>query len=166
MKQLPKLLCFIFLLLPPQLFAQNNIKLASPNGNIVFNFKLTNTVAAYSISFKGKLIVDYSPLSLNFENGNFEKNLTVNKPVYKDTSEDYELIVGKTKNVHSHYHEVLIPLEETSAPQRKMNLVVRAFDDGIAFRYEFPQQKNWSSFTLLDEHTTFNLTGDPTAHTL
>ena len=68
--------------------------------------------------------------------------------------------------VHSHYQEVRIPLERNVAPFRKINLVVRAFDDGIAFRYEFPQQKNWTSFTLLDENTTFKLTGNPTVHTL
>lgn len=165
MRLFAKLFFSNFLLLCSPLFAQN-IKLASPNGNIVFHFKLEAKRPQYSISFKKKTIVDYSPLSLNFENENFENNLTVNKPVYKDTTEDYELIVGKTKNVHSHYHEVIIPLEETVAPKRKINLVARAFDDGIAFRYEIPQQKNWSSFTLLDENTTFKLTGNPTMHTL
>ena len=157
MRSTVKLLLFIFLLSSSQLFAQKIIKLTSPNGNIIFNFKLENNKATYAVSFKGKTIVDYSSLSLDFENGKFENNLTTRKPVYKDTSENYELIVGKTKNVHSHYNEVTIPLEEIVVPQRKINLVVRAFNDGVAFRYEFPQQQNWSSFTLLDENTTFNL---------
>jgi len=166
MKLFTKFFSFIFLLLSSQLYAQKAIKLTSPNGNIIFNFKLENNKATYAVSFKGKTIVDYSSLSLNFDNGNFENNITTRKAIYKDTSEDYELIVGKTKNVHSHYHEVTIPFEETVAPKRKINLVVRAFDDGVAFCYEIPLQQNWSSFTLLDENTTFNLTGNPTLHTL
>ena len=40
-----------------------------------------------------------------------------------------------------------------------MNLVVRAFDDGIAFRYEFPEQKAWDSYVMYDERTQFNLQG-------
>jgi alpha-glucosidase len=166
MKLLPKILCIVCVLLSLQLFAQNNIKLTSPNGNIVFNFKLANNTAMYSVAFKGKTIVDYSALSLKFDNGNFENTLTINKPVFRDISEDYELVVGKTKNVHSHYREVVIPLEETVTPQRQINLVARAFDDGIGFRYEYPQQKNWVSYTLLDENTTFKLTGNPTVHAL
>jgi len=165
MKLLTKLLC-ITCLLSSSLCAQNKIKLTSPNDNIIFSFKLINKSPVYSISFKGKTLIDNSTLSLNFDNGNFGKNISIRKPVFKDTSEDYELIAGKTKNVHSHYHEIAIPLEEIVAPQRKINLVVRAFDDGIAFRYEFPVQKNWSSFTLLDENSTFKLTGNPTIHTL
>jgi alpha-glucosidase len=52
------------------------------------------------------------------------------------------------------------------AAQKHINLVVRAFNDGIAFRYEFPQQNNWKSYTLLDENTTFKLIGNPTVYTL
>src|SRR4051812_33765024 len=123
--RLPAKLLWIVCLLSTSLSAQN-IKLTSPNGNIIFSFKLINKTPSYSVSFKGQTLVDNSILSLNFDNGNFEHNLRINKPVFKDTSEDYVLIVGKTKKVHSHYHEVVIPLEETVSPQRKINLVVRA----------------------------------------
>ena len=44
-----------------------------------------------------------------------------------------------------------------------MNLIVRAFDDGIAFRYEFPEQKAWDSYVMYDERTQFNLQGNPMA---
>src|SRR5204862_8329177 len=49
---------------------------------------------------------------------------------------------------------------------RQINFVVRAFNDGVAFRYEFPQQKNWERYTLTDELTTFNLAQDPKVLTL
>ncbi len=166
MKLFSKLLCIACIFLSLQSVAQKNIRLSSPNGNIVFSFVLMNHSPSYSIIFKGKTIVDYSLLSLSFEDGLFENNLKLNKPVFRDTTEDYELIVGKTKQVHTHYKELTLPLEETISPFRKINIVVRAFDDGIAFRYQFPQQKNRASYTLLDENTTFKLTGDPVAHTL
>src|SRR5205814_346955 len=126
--KLPPKLIYVICLLSSTLSAQN-IKLTSPNGNIIFSFKLSNKTPVYSISFKGQTLVDNSAVSLNFDNGNFEHNLRINKPVFKDTSEDYGLIAGKTKNVHSHYHEAVISLEETVVPKRKINLTVRAFDD-------------------------------------
>ena len=166
MKLLPKFFCAFFIFLSFSLTAQKNISLTSLNGNIVFSFKLTNKTPMYSVSFKGKTLVDYSSLGLNFDNGNFNNNLKLNKPVYRDATEDYELVVGKTKKVRSHYKEVSIPLEEITAPFRKINIVVRIFDDGLAFRYDIPKQKNWSAYTMLDENTTFKITGDPKVHTL
>ncbi len=61
---------------------------------------------------------------------------------------------------------IIIPVEETVSPLRKMNLVVRVFDDGLAFRYELQKQKNQTNFILLDENTTFKLSGDPMVHAL
>ena len=102
-----------------------------------------------------------SPLSLVFDNGAFGEGLKMNKPVFSTKEETYELIVGKSKTVHSLSKEVVIPLEETTAPFRKINLVVRAFNDGIAFRYEFPEQPNWKSYVMYDENTAFNVVDNP-----
>jgi alpha-glucosidase len=160
-----KLLCFCCVLFCFSAQAQN-LRITSPDGNIVFIFKLKNKAAFYSVSFKGKTVADYSSLSLNFDNGNFQNSLKLNKPIYRDTVEDYNLVVGKASHVYTHYKEVMIPLEETVAPHRKINVAVRVFDDGVAFRYIFPQQPNWSRYTLLDENTTFKLAGDPFVHAL
>lgn len=56
-----------------------------------------------------------------------------------------------------------VPMQEPSDSGRLINLVVRAFDDGIAFRYEFPEQKAWDSYVMYDERTQFNLQGNPMA---
>lgn len=49
------------------------------------------------------------------------------------------------------------------ATNRYMNIRFRVYDDGVGFRYEFPQQKNLVYFTIKEEHTQFALTGDHTA---
>ena len=158
MKLVPLLLVFSI----ATVSAQKNIRLSSPNGSISYSFHINDGQAFYNISFKNKSIINNSSLSLNFlENGEFKKNLKSGKTIFKNGTEDYELITGKTKSVHQPYHEVIIPLAETKSPFRKINLEVKAFDDGLAFRYQFPEQQNWSEFSLTDEHTTFNLEGDP-----
>lgn len=108
MKRLLKCSCIIYLIIALPVIAQKKINLTSPDGHLRFYFKLVNKTMMYSVVFKGSTIIDYSSLGLQFENDNFETNLTMNKPVYRDTSEDYELIVGKTKQVHTHYKEVKI----------------------------------------------------------
>jgi alpha-glucosidase len=67
--------------------------------------------------------------------------------------------------VHDTYKQVTIPLEQTST-KRKVDIVVRAFNEGVAFRYEFPPQDGWRSFDLTDENTTFNLNGNTVVHGL
>ncbi|MEP6713208.1 MAG: glycoside hydrolase family 97 protein [Ferruginibacter sp.] len=166
MKSLSTLICFVCLSLSISLQAQKKINIKSPDGNIGFSFSLMGSSPAYDVTFKGKTIINNSPLSLQFDNGDFQKNITVRKPIISDTTEDYELLLGKTKNVHTRYKKIILPLEETVAPFRKINIAVKVFNDGVAFRYEFPKQKNWSSINLLDEHTTFNFTSDPLVHTL
>ena len=146
--------------------AQKNIRLSSPDGNISFSFKLVNKTMNYSVAFKQKKLIDNSFLGLQFDSDNFANNIKIGKPLYRDTTEDYNLVVGKTSHVHTRYKEVTIPLQEYLSPFRKINFIVRIFNDGLAFRYQIPEQKNFSSFVLLDENTTFNLTGNPLVHTL
>ncbi len=162
MRCLPKLICIFCIFLSLSVVAQKPIELSSPNGKIIFSFKLQNKSAMYGVRFKGNTIVDYSLLHLKFDNGAFKNNLLLNKPIFKDTIEKYALVAGKVKMVTTHYKEVIIPLEESILPFRKINFVVRVFDDGLAFRYSWPKQENWDSFLLYDETTSFRLKGDPT----
>ena len=150
-----------------QVYAQQNVQLASPNGSIAFSCRISNHVLTYDVTFKKQLLIANSELSLSFlENGNFNKGVVILFPTFHDGEDNYELVVGKNKKVHEYFKEVSIPLKEKLAPERKINLVVRAYNDGLAFRYEFPEQKNWTSFSLTDENTSFNIVGNPTLLTM
>lgn len=153
-------------MLPLTLLAHKKIQLASPNGQIEFHFKLVDKTPVYSVLYKGKILVEPSKLSLRFDDGLFENNLKLNKPVFRNGTEQYELVVGKAKEVNAQYKEVTLPLEETRQPFRKINIVVRVFDDGLGFRYEFPKQKDKTAYTLMEENTSFDLAGDPVVHAL
>ena len=146
-------------------FAQKNIQFKSPDGKIVFSFKVIDKKASYSVAFKGSPIIANSELELSFQDVTFKNNLTVGKPIFRNADENYELVVGKTKIVHDQYNEALIPIRELIS-SKQINLIVRVFNDGVAFRYELPGQNNWSSFVLTDERTTFRLAGNPVVHTL
>lgn len=141
---------------------QKTITLKSPDGNISFAFNSTAKTPSYTVSYKGKLLVAPSALSLSFkEVGDFGSDIKQPKAIFTKGDERYELTVGKAKNVHSQYQQAVIPLVENKEKGKTIHLVVRAFNDGLAFRYEFPKQANWSAYTLLDENTTFNIQGDP-----
>ena len=152
----------LFIILSSAVSAQRNTRLSSPDGATEFIFQLKNKEAAYSIYYKKKPIIIGATLSLAFlENGSFNKNLSISKPLFREGLEKYQLPLGRTKEVRDSFKEVVISLKENTAPFRKVNLAVRAFNDGIAFRYEFPQQENWQSFSLTEENSTFRFAQDP-----
>jgi alpha-glucosidase len=158
-----KLLSFIVVLLAVYpLFAQNKITLRSPDGKLAFLFRLTKDSPVYQVVYNGKILVGESVLGLDFKDtGTFAAGLKPGKPIFSDVDENYELVVGKSKKVRDLHRQVVIPLVETNGAMRKVNLVARVFDDGIAFRYEFPKQENWKDYALTDENTSFNISGNP-----
>lgn len=156
------LLCLFILLYGSQtLLSGNNVQLFSPDKKIQFSLSLDKACPVYSVSYQGQELISNSSLRLVFDNGTFGENLRMNKPVFETKEDTYELIVGKNKRIYSLSEEVRIQFEEMVRPFRKVNLVVRASNDGLAFRYEFPEQTGWESYILYDEQTTFQVVGNP-----
>ncbi|HLI92104.1 MAG TPA: glycoside hydrolase family 97 N-terminal domain-containing protein, partial [Puia sp.] len=169
-------LTLILLMLSGALWA-GPIVLISPDSGLKFIFRLAKGgTPEYDVVYNGVQLVAHSPLSLRFAgSGGFGRNLVARPAAVTAGADDYTLVVGKTRSVHDRYREVLIPLEErngkaagppgslSSAPRRarKVDLEVRVFNDGLAFRWVIPAQEGWDSINLVDEGSCFNLVGDP-----
>jgi len=158
-------LCFLIILFlsAASVFSQKKIQAISPNGNIKFSFSIVNSRPAYEVVYKNIPVISPSFLGLEFQDSHFTSGITFGTPIANDGREQYELVVGKTKKVDERYREILIPLSSSGNNAKKVNLLVRIFNDGVAFRYEFPKQPNWSSLILTDEQTEFRLANNPTA---
>lgn len=143
--------------------AQQNLSISSPDGKLKFSLKVTPENISYEVNYKKQPLVENSSLGFNFDSGEFGSNLKVGKVRRKSIDETYELVVGKVSTARNHCNEMVVPLQEKVSPGRLMNLVVRAFNDGIAFRYEFPEQEGWNSYVMYDEKTQFRLSGNPMA---
>ncbi|HWB24655.1 MAG TPA: glycoside hydrolase family 97 protein [Chitinophagaceae bacterium] len=165
MKLFQKLLLFIPPFISVTVLAQKPVQLLSPNKEIVFNFRLINKAPVYSVAYKGKLIIDNSRLGIIFTDGSFDNNITIGKPAFLDSTEDYTLVTGKASHVRDSFRQVIIPLQQSSTG-RKINLVAKAFNDGLAFRYEFLAKQGTDSMVITDENTTFNFTGNPIVRAL
>jgi alpha-glucosidase len=64
---------------------------------------------------------------------------------------------GEVSRIRDHHNELKLSVEERSAPNRRFTLAVRAFNDGVAFRYEFPAQPSLQDFEITEELTEFVL---------
>ena len=154
-------------LLATSAFAQKPLLLHSPDGQLTYRFRLTPQAPVYTVDFHGRRIVEESPLGLVFEQGGaWGAGLQQVSARASANDAQYRLPVGKASQVRNHYRQLTIGLREPAGARRLVQLVVRAYDDGLAFRYEFPAQPNWTSYVLTEENSTFRLTGDPTLLTL
>ncbi|TMM31508.1 glycoside hydrolase family 97 protein [Polaribacter aestuariivivens] len=135
---------------------------SSPNENIKVNFHL-NEIGKffYTITYKNKAIIDTSFVGFELTNApNLTKGFIAKVRKPEEVSETWQMPWGEQLNVVNHYNEVLIELQERDSLQRKINLVFRVFNDGVGFRYEFPEQENLKTAFIKEEHTEFNLTKD------
>jgi hypothetical protein len=138
----------------------DNVK--SPNKKITINFLMSEKgEIAYNVLYNDNKIIDTSTLGFDFkDNSSIKENLNVvgkEKGTFNNT---WEMPIGEVRFVKNKYNEMLLSLLETVDPKRKINLTFRAYDDGIGFRYTFPKQANLKEVHILEENTTFKLTGD------
>lgn len=145
--------------------AQKPVVLNSPDNTLQFQFEVFEGMAMYSIAYKKIFIVDQSRIGLTFSKGAFNEFLKSGKVTRRQGEEKYDLVVGKVRSVKEKFNELIIPLRQTDNNIR-VNFVVRAFNDGIAFRYEFLEIPGQSTFELLDESTSFTLRGNPSVLTM
>lgn len=155
---------FCLLLFCGTLIAQQGTTLHSPDGKLVFSFALEKNRPVYSISFNRKILVENSLLSLALDDERPLENCRMIKPSQlSSATESYRLTVGKTSSVKERFNKLIIYLGDG---KYSVNIEVRAFNDGLAFRYVFPRQKNRTEFILTEEETQFRLSGNPVAKAL
>ena len=135
---------------------------SSPDENIKVNFHL-NEIGKffYTITYKDKAIIDTSFVGFELIDApNLTKGFIAKVRKPEEVNETWQMPWGEQLNVVNHYNEVLVELQERDSLQRKINLVFRVFNDGVGFRYEFPEQPNLKTAFIKEEHTEFNLTKD------
>ena len=128
--------------------------ITSPDGNLKVCFSLNaDGVPTYSIDYKGQPVVKTSRLGIEL---NEEKSLMdhfrLRKTATSSFDEIWQPVWGEEKSIRNHYNELFVELEKP-ADGRLMNLRFRIYDDGVGFRYEFPQQEKLPYFVVKAEHT-------------
>ena len=133
---------------------------SSPSKLIALDFKITNGKPAYSVTFKGKPIVKESLLGIKLkESTDLATNFTLTDSKMTAVNETWQPVLGEEANITNHYNQLTVNLTQQKT-NRKLNIIFRVFDEGVAFRYDFPKQADLNYFIISDEITQFNLTGD------
>jgi alpha-glucosidase len=137
--------------------AEGNLTVSSPDGKNVVQFMVVDGKPLYSVSRSGEDIINTSRMGFTFKGEN--SSLGSLELVAADTSstdETWQQVWGEEQKVRNHFNQLSLDLREASNTGRKLRIEFRAFDDGIAFRYIYPQQGE-AGLVVMDELTEFNL---------
>ena len=179
------LLFYLFTFLP---FPAQGAEVKSPNGNIVLSFWVDEGGRpTYSLTYKGIDVVKPSHLGLElardkhatkgFDETSLVEGFQIADEQFSEFDETWQPVWGETRDIRNHYNEyaatlsqqwqdVISPSDPDAIGQsirfheRTMILRFRVYDDGIGFRYEFPQQRELDYFIIQEELSEFAMAGD------
>jgi hypothetical protein len=137
----------------------------SPNGSFKMIFALEKDGSpTYQLFFKNKEIIKKSKLGLELQKDNTSlvNDFELVNEVRNTFDETWKTVWGEESAIRNHYNELALTLKQNKT-DRLILVRFRLFNDGLGFRYEFPQQKNLTYFVLKEERTEFAMTGDHTA---
>ena len=161
-------------------------KLTSPDGNLEMTFHLNGEGAPiYELTYKQKPVIKPSKLGLELKKEDADAKTDFEWTDRKDADkldsktnlyngfelkdaqtstfdETWQPVWGEEKEIRNHYNELAVTLNQP-ANDRYIIIRFRLFNDGLGFRYEFPQQSALNHFVVKEEHTQFAMTGDHTA---
>jgi alpha-glucosidase len=136
----------------------------SPGNRLVFVLNNKQDLD-YSVKFGDKVVINPSKFGFEFKD---EKPMTGNFAVldHQTISENENwvpVVKSKHAEIRNNYNELTLKLKEKSDPERIMELKVRAYNDGIAFRTWLPRSAKAGDRQIVKELTTFVVPGDPKA---
>ena len=145
----------------------DTLALSSPDGRLHLAFHLDDRGRpTFQIEFADQPLVS-GTLGIEFhESGPLSENLQVVGAQRRSADQTYAIPVGKTSSARDQHHELVVSLVEPASPGRRLEIAFRAFNDGIAFRYQLPRQDALADFVITDELTRFAFADDPIAKVL
>jgi len=151
------------------------VGLSSPDQRLVMRFATvagkeligTGGKLVYSITFRGKPLLDESALALELDGQEaLGSNVQIIESASGKGSDDYTLVAGKVSDVHDQYNSLLLRTVEGGGAKRTLLIEARAYNDGIAFRYVLPAQNAIKALRLKQEDTEFRISTDATTWAL
>lgn len=137
-------------------------KVFSPNNNISVRFNLTDEgKAIYEVFHKEDSVILPSSIGFSFTNqADIDKNLELINIDEKNIMETWEMPWGEKREVENQCNVLKLTLKEKAAPHRTFSVIFKVYDDGVGFRYEFPEQEAMDEVLIAEENTSFNLNGN------
>jgi alpha-glucosidase len=136
--------------------AQPTLHVASPDGENVVTVSVRQGTLVYSLDRQGKPLLLPSRLGFDFRGAPpLGDSVRIVDSARTKVDETWTQPWGEVARVRDQHNELRVTAEETTSRHRRFVVAFRAFDDGVAFRYELPEQPGLGDFEIMDERTEF-----------
>ena len=132
-------------------------KLSSPDKKIAVNILNAKGALSYSVSYMSKVAIQKSPLGIDMNDQSFSSGLKFVKKSTNAINENYTLLVGKRLSNQQAGNELVLSF--VNAGNKNVEVTFRAFNDGVAFRYFFPE-KDENNHRVTSELSGFSIPKD------
>lgn len=133
----------------------------SPSKEIQVNFQLTaQGQPSYTVKYKNQDVILTSTLGIELKDiPALEKGFSLINSSEKAMDEPWTPVMGEFAVIQNKYNQLTLNLQQKETG-RLLNIIFKVYDEGVAFRYEFPKQPNLNYFIIKEENTQFNLAGN------
>ncbi|WP_421992545.1 glycoside hydrolase family 97 protein [Qipengyuania sp.] len=140
------------------------LRQCSPDGRLCFALTTVAGVLTYSVDRGGVPVIDPSTLGFMLRGaGKWGSAIELGDAVRSSVDDSWEQPWGENRLVVNRYREMRVPMVERRATLREIRLVVRVFDQGLGFRFEFPAQDQLVDVMIDEELTEFAIAGEAEA---
>jgi len=144
--------------------ARAQVLVASPDGRNQVTVQVHDGKLYYGLARDGRALILPSLLGFEFQGAPpLRDGLRITDTTRQSYDAWWVQPWGEVARVRDHHNELAVTVEETAAPGRRFTVRVRAFDDGVGFRYELPEQSGLAEFAITDELTQFSFVDNPRA---
>ncbi|MGH7427916.1 MAG: glycoside hydrolase family 97 protein [Candidatus Methylomirabilaceae bacterium] len=145
-------------------YAQDQVHVASPDGRIRVTVEIRDGGLSYGVQRDGRAVLLPSRLGFEFRGAPpLRDGLRVVDTTRSTADETWIQPWGEVARVRDHHDELKVSAAEAAPPNRRFAVVFRVFNDGVGFRYEFPEQPTFREFEITEELTQFSLADDARA---
>ena len=133
------------------------VTVTSPDGAVQISVSVNAGRASYALTHHGKPVLLESGLGLTLDGSGAFANLAMGPVRRNDHTGAWKPVYGERSLIPENYREAVIDLEENAPPRRRLQVAVRAYNEGAALRYRIPAQPGLHDFVIASEQTEFHL---------
>ncbi len=155
--------------------AASSVTVTSPNGKVAVTFEIRSNPQPYRVgsrpyyrvAYQGVPVLADSPLGIGFKGAPaLDHDFEVTSVRRQSRDAAWNWAFGAESRIRNHYNQVTVSLRELQPPHRRLEITLRAYDAGVAFRYFLPGQPALDKFTIANEETGFYFARPATAFAL
>lgn len=135
----------------------------SPGKILKVSLVLDGGTARYRVERFGEPVVEDSKLGFALRDGRLDRDFALLGQQRRSVDDTWEQPWGERRLTRNHFNELTVQLAETTGSKRRLDVVFRVYDDGLGFRYVFPEQPNLREAIIDDELTEFAIAPESTA---